>query len=307
MILCLEFPLVGWLREGRWDILEHLTRQFAEKTNGVFYGPCMAMDRLALRARCPRVDEVPDPGNYYCQKGFYALSRQAICDKLKRFLWVYPSVKGSMHDSTAFAGSKLYDLLHEAAVLKGLKDHNLFIVGDSAYSNSPFLLVPYAIQSVKDDVDGARDSFNYHLSSCRIYIECAFGELVMRWGIFWRTLRFDLAKSMKIIKVCMLLHNFIVDHRNGEDTEDAAFFRTFNIRMDRVQRSVTRQTGEMPTPLVTDNNEPDPGGRPSLVQMGLIEEGNAIRESLTVKLAALGMKPPIDSDMHVNNQGNVYF
>jgi Plant transposon protein len=47
----------------------------------------------------------------------------------------------------------------------------------------------------------------------RIYIECAFGELVMRWGIFWRTLMFELPKkTTKIIQVCMLLHNFIIDH-----------------------------------------------------------------------------------------------
>eukprot|EP00980_Cylindrotheca_fusiformis_P014232 scaffold3755_cov52-Cylindrotheca_fusiformis.AAC.1 len=45
--------------------------------------------------------------------------------------------------------------------------------------------------------DGAKemDAFNYCLSSDRTYIECALGELIMRWGIFWRSLRFSLDKN----------------------------------------------------------------------------------------------------------------
>ena len=64
------------------------------------------------------------------------------------------------------------------------------------------------------------DAFNFFLSSSRIYIECAFGELVRRWGIFWRTLNFDLAKSQKIVQVRMLLHNFIKSEGNN-DTDDS--------------------------------------------------------------------------------------
>ena len=74
---------------------------------------------------------------------------------------------------------------------------------------------------------------------CRILIECAFGELVMRWGIFWRTLKFNLKKIIKIVQLCMLLHNHIVDSRQGEDTEDADFFQNFNVEMDEVQQQMT--------------------------------------------------------------------
>ena len=59
--------------------------------------------------------EVPDPGNYYCPKGFYALNVQAICDRKKRFLWCLTGHKGGTHDSKAFFETKLYDLLESMA------------------------------------------------------------------------------------------------------------------------------------------------------------------------------------------------
>jgi hypothetical protein len=203
------FPLVAWIREGRWEVLEYLANQFAERSNGVFYGPFASLDGLAIRIKCPTEKEVPDPGNYYCRKGFHALNVQAMCDKKKRFLWSYPTNKGCTHDSSAFGASRLYELLMEKRVSEMFFEEGLFIAGDSAYGLASFLVVPFSVHDVKEDVDGAKDAFNFYLSSCRIYIECAFGELVMRWGIFWRTLLFDLKKCTKIFNACMLLllHN----------------------------------------------------------------------------------------------------
>jgi len=69
-----HFPLVPWLRERNWGALKNLASLFAEKTDGVFYGPFGALDGLAVRIRSPTLKEIPDPGNYYCRKGFYALN-----------------------------------------------------------------------------------------------------------------------------------------------------------------------------------------------------------------------------------------
>jgi DDE superfamily endonuclease len=90
--------------------------------------------------------------------------------------------QGSTNDSAALASSKLYDLLLEKADF--FAENNFFLVGDAAYNLSPFLITPYEVDELEQDVDGMKDSFNYHLSSCRIFIECAFGELVvMRWDV----------------------------------------------------------------------------------------------------------------------------
>jgi DDE superfamily endonuclease len=106
-----EFPLVNWLRQSTWQPLINRANHFAEKTDGVFYGPFAALDGLAVWIDCPKLSEVLDPGNYYCQKGFHALNVQAICDRSKQFLWCNPTNKGSTHDSSAFTMSRLYDLL----------------------------------------------------------------------------------------------------------------------------------------------------------------------------------------------------
>jgi DDE superfamily endonuclease len=303
VLKALEFPLVSWLRERNWEALTHLANMYAEKSNGVFYGPFSGLDGLAVRVKCPTEDEVPDPGNYFCRKGFYALNVQAICDRNKRFLWCYPSNKGSTHDSAAFSSSRLYDLLKELS--SDLYSRGLFIVGDSAYNLTPFLVTPYDTEDASGDLDGSKDSFNYHLSSCRIYIECAFGELVMRWGIFWRTLLFDLKKSAKVVQATMLLHNFIVDCRENISF-DTSYFEDFDIPFDYVQDVLTEQTGEVPMAVATDNNEPRPGGRPTLEDVKLRELGISIRERLTVKLAVHELRRPMLHDMHFNSHGHIY-
>ena len=271
---------------------------FAEKTDGTFYGPFAALDGLALRIVSPRI--VPDPGNYFCRKGFYALNVQAICDRTKRFLWANPSNKGATHDSAAFVGSRLWDLLLECSV--EMEERGIFIAGDSACGLTPFLVVPHEQDEVKQDRLQVRDSFNFHLSSCRIYIECAFGELVMRWGIFWRTLQFDLKKSQKIISVAMLLHNFIIDH----DRDERSYFEDFSLPRDSVQEALTRQSGEMPRAVVTDNNEGRPPGRPSSDDNRRREKGEDVRHRLLVKLAAKDLRQPLLHNMHYNSHGHIY-
>lgn len=74
---------------------------------------------------------------------------QAICDRWKCFLWAYPSNKGSTHDSAAFNGSCLVDLLQEMA--DELFERGLFIAGDSAYLLTPYLVVPYKQMDLKND------------------------------------------------------------------------------------------------------------------------------------------------------------
>jgi hypothetical protein len=303
ILFTFEFPLVSLLRERKWDVLHELANQFAERSNGVFFGPFGSLDGLAIRIRSPRLSEVSDPGNYYCRKGFYALNVQAICDSTKRFLWVYPSNKGSTHDAAAFGNSRLSDLLLELA--SDLELLGLFIVGDTAYGLTPYLLTPFDRDEVEADEQHYKDSFNFYLSSCRIVIECAFGELIMRWGIFWRTLLFDLKKSGRLIQAAMLLHNFIVDNR-CDRAEDHCFFQNFNVTMDAVQVELTRQSGEMPRAIVSNNNEPRGPGRPTADEENLRQHGNQVRNRLTVKLATKGLTRPMQHDMKYNDHGNIY-
>jgi hypothetical protein len=298
VLMTFEFPLPRYLHNKNWRALRAIAEPFSYGSNGVFNGIIGAIDGLAVRIRSPQLSEVSDPGNYYCRKGFFALNVQAICDRSKRFLWCYPSNKGSTHDSVAFTNSRLYSTLTANATT--LEEKGFFLLGDSAYNLTPFLLVPYSTDDVNKDASHMYDTFNFFLSSSRIYIECAFGELVMRWGILWRTLQFDLGKCQRIISVCMLLHNHIKDDLGETDTD---------LRNDPTwrPRDHSGNNVERAFPLVSDNNEQLAGGRPSSTHESWRRRGESIRRSIAVMLHVHGMQRPLHSGMRYNEYGHVYF
>ena len=59
----------------------------------------------------------------------------------------------------------------------------------------------------------SQDDFNFYHSSARITVECAFGEIDLRWGIFWKRLTCSLEQATCVIEGSMRLHNYIVDYR----------------------------------------------------------------------------------------------
>lgn len=128
----------------------------------------------------------------------------------------------------------------------------------------------------------------------------------MRWGIFWQTLQFDILKVGDIIKAAMLLHNFIVDEREakGFREEDAAFFRSFSLR-DQDPRQ--NESPEIPSVVATDNNEPHPGGRPSLSHIELQKQGEDLRNGIMNTLYGRGLGRPVSANMQFNQYGQVYF
>jgi hypothetical protein len=248
----------------------------------------MVVLALAIKIKSPNttLDNVPDPGNYFCRKGFFALNVQAICDSKKRILWMSTGHKGSTHDSLAFSETQLHALLERKKDY--LYNHRLYIIGDSAYSLQSYMIVPYS-NATPNTVD---DSFNYWHSRTRIHIECAFGEIVMRWGVFWKKMNFKLVNNGPIINACCFLHNFFIDVRercSSQEKEDEDFFRHFD--MDGAEGSC----------LVTDNNEPNNGGRPTSDT-----RGNDIRDDIARNLYSHDMRRPLQNGMKYNRYGNVY-
>jgi hypothetical protein len=45
-----------------------------------------------------------------------------------------------------------------------------------------------------------------------ISVECCFGEVDLRFGIFWKPLKFSLGVNCQIIDACRWLYNFILDN-----------------------------------------------------------------------------------------------
>ena len=83
------------------------------------------------------------------------------------------------------------------------------ILGDSAYAIELFIIPPY-------DSPGKytpEDDFNFYHSSARITVECAFGEIDLKWGIFWKRLTSSVNNSILTCEGAVHIHNFLVDYR----------------------------------------------------------------------------------------------
>ena len=133
-----------------------------------------------------------------------------MVDDEKKVLWASFSNAGSSHNSTCFRSTYLYSEL-----LKPMKDRlyelKYFILGDSAYAIESFIIPPYDNTKSKTP----EDDFNFYHSSARITVECAFGEIDRRWGIFWSAISYSLYNTCIICEASMHLHNFLVDYRNS--------------------------------------------------------------------------------------------
>ena len=80
-----------------------------------------------------------------------------------------PSVAARMYDChKTWSGGYICGELKLAITLR--------IMGGGQYVN----VAPYDNAAP----GSAEDSFNYFQSASRIYVECAFGEITMRWGFF---------------------------------------------------------------------------------------------------------------------------
>jgi hypothetical protein len=297
-----HFPLKDWIMNKNTESLDRVGEAFGVATGGLFKSCIGALDGVAIKINNPTVyNLISDPGNYFCRKGFYALNVQAICDRHKRVLWVSTGHKGSTHDSSAFGETKFCKILEDFS--EWLEENGYFFIGDSAYTLLGYFLVPYS----DPPPNSAEDAFNFWLSNSRIQIECTFGEIVMRWGIFWRKLLFGIEKVGSIINAALLLHNFLVDEREadvGLNSEDAAFFRNFSLQKEDDRLSAS---DEHPNAVVTDNNEPHPGGRPTNDMSVAQAKGKRKRDEIASLLYGSGKSRPMRSNMSYNSEGHVYF
>ena len=201
------------------EAMKETSWHFANGTSSGKISGCIgAIDGLLIKMVAPSIakDNISNVANFFSRKGFFAINTQVIVDKQKRILWHSIKCKGAEHDSSAFKATNLYK--HITKKYQWFIDHGLYLVGDTAYSQRPFLITPY--DNAKSN--SKEDTFNYHLSACRIYVECAFGEIYKRWGILWRPLSFRLNNSIRIIESIFRLHNIIIQYELDHN------IRTFN-------------------------------------------------------------------------------
>jgi hypothetical protein len=163
----------------------------------VFRGVIAALDGCIFWQKNPGVSVHNAIRYHVARKCKYGILASAICDSQRRFLWFDMSHTPSTHDYSAFADTDLGQRIYNNEL-----PYPFFLLGDNAYVCSKSVIVP-----------GDDDDFNYEQSALRMNIECAFGELIRRWGILWRPLEVNFNRRTDVIAACMRLHNFCVDHR----------------------------------------------------------------------------------------------
>lgn len=163
---------------------------------------------------------------YYNYKHYFSILLLAICDSNYRFIYVDIGAYGKCSDSTVFRDSMFYQKLQDgtlnipnSSAITGITDSvPYFFIGDEAFNISNNVLRPYA----GHHLNYTKRVFNYRLSRARRYIECAFGILTHKWRIFQRPLNVNINLSIKIVKACCILHNFVRE-RHGVDFKDILF------------------------------------------------------------------------------------
>ena len=146
-----------------------------------------AIDGTHVRIIAP----INNAADYYSRYQHYDFIIQAVADGQKIFLDFASGYPGSMHDarvlrnSTLFARAERREVLTEPVSNTAGQPMGPYLLGDSAYPISSWLIKPYP--------EGTRDPleirFNKELSSARVKVENAFGVLKNRWRIMLK--RFD--------------------------------------------------------------------------------------------------------------------
>lgn len=190
--------------QSDFDRQSHL---FARDGRNPLRGCVSAIDGLAVRIQRPSVRDAPNPIAYYNRKGFFAVNVQAAVGADFKVQFLSAIATGSCHDSVAFSASGLSTHLAE----DGSLPDGYWVAADDAYVAGRRVLTPWPGRNLPWE----RDSFNYYQSSARIFVEQTFGQLVGRWGILWKPIRFSLPTATRSIRVCAKLHNFLIDRSSA--------------------------------------------------------------------------------------------
>ena len=93
----------------------------------------------------------------------------------------------------------------------------VFTFLDSAYpSKLAFLITPFLDAIALRNPRMQR--FNHCFVKARVIIECVIGRLKKRFYVLKSGIRFpSMTKAAKLVKVCCMLHNFILEQQNNND------------------------------------------------------------------------------------------
>ncbi|CAM9883110.1 unnamed protein product [Ectocarpus sp. 12 AP-2014] len=154
---------------------------------------------------------------YFNYKGFYSVVLLALVDNAGFFRWIISGPRGSSDNAGVRDWSRQSkDIAEEQKLPEAQRRRmcrNRFILGDSAFTNSSWLLTPY-----DNPVTRMQIFFNCKHSKTRFIVEYAFGRLKGKFMVWKNRMYFKIDRVPQIIQACVLLYNFILFHEGmGRD------------------------------------------------------------------------------------------
>ncbi|XP_068644504.1 protein ALP1-like [Aristolochia californica] len=174
---------------------------------------CGAIDTTHIMMCLPTVD--PSNDIWFDREKNHSMVLQAIVDPDMRFRDIVTGWPGSMNDSLVLKNSGFYNLCKKGKRLDGKKiEHSEgsmlreYIIGDVGFPLLPWLITPYPGK----DLPYSKADFNRRHFATRMVAHRALARLKDMWkivrGVMWRP---DKHKLPRIILVCCLLHNIVID------------------------------------------------------------------------------------------------
>lgn len=153
--------------------------------------------------------------DYYNRKGWYSMLLQAVVDHDYLFTDMCSGWPGSVHDARVCVNSAIHMKASQKEILDGesIKVHGtnipIFLIGDSAYPQSTWLMKPFPYKS---NLTRDQQSFNRHISRAHIVVETAFCRLKARWQRLSKRNDMNIENVPNVIAACCILHNVCEVH-----------------------------------------------------------------------------------------------
>ncbi|XP_077216281.1 PIF / Ping-Pong family of plant transposase [Tasmannia lanceolata] len=174
---------------------------------------CGAIDTTHVMMCLPSVDSSNNV--WFDHEKSHSMVLQAIVDPDMRFRDIVTGWPGSMNDDMVLKNSGFFKLCEKGKRLNGNKielseglEVREYIIGDSGFPLLPWLVTPYQGKELSD----SRAEFNKRHFATRMVAQRALARLKEMWkivqGVMWRP---DKHKLPRIILVCCLLHNIVID------------------------------------------------------------------------------------------------
>lgn len=166
-----------------------------------------------------------------------------------------------------------------------------YLLADGGYRVMRHVIVPYDRQPGQT-LPKPKETWNYHLSHCRMAIEHTFGLLKGRFsslkGLALQIdTKSDLVRANVWIQCCVILHNFLMDQLHDDDFwEDRGGMQGMIATLDKMRNSNTRdrsryedETGTSLEGLAYQQREED------------LERDDSLREMLRDGAERTGYRP----------------